>query len=122
MRTRICTVSAIENKSKCGEMVPHHLHAALASLKPIPPLLAEEVWLQGVGRVRSMTNSDLAVVMSFESPMLEYVVKRISDQDCEWDVRNLQYFNSNITSEQGTDHRSLQMARRWQQQVSNAAV
>jgi len=122
MRTRICTVSTIENKSKHGERVPNHIHAALASLRPIPQLLVEETWLQGVGRMHSMTNSNLAEVVPFKSPMLEYVLKQISDQDCEWDVSNLQYFNSNVPSVPGTNHRSLQMARRWLKQVSMAAA
>jgi hypothetical protein len=123
MRTRVCSVSAIENRSKYGERVPLHIHSALACLKPIPPELVTDLWNAGVGRGNS-ENNDLSVIKRFDSTIcgIEYILKQVNDPDCEWDFRNIHLFNPNVRLEPKLDHKSLRSARRWHKQVSIAAA
>lgn len=118
-RGRICTVSAMERRSRDGEPVPLHIHAAIASLKPITTQLVSDAWNHAVGRPSSL-RSDLALVERYDPSRggLDYVLKQTSDPNCHWDVRNVEYFNPKMQPSVKTDHTSLRSARRWSQQVS----
>jgi len=119
MRTRVCFLRALENRSKRGERVPVHIHSALACLRPISPQLVSGIWFASVGRPDSK-ESDLVEIESFDSSMsgVDYIVKQMGDPDCEWDIRNVHLFNPDVKPEPKSDHASLRSDRRWHQQVS----
>ncbi|MGA2753233.1 MAG: hypothetical protein ABSE53_05650 [Terracidiphilus sp.] len=123
MRTRICYARALESRAKSGERVPLHIHAALASAKPIPHQLVSGIWNSQVGRTNS-SNSDLAFIEPYNPSQcgIQYLLKQIDDPDCEWDFRNVHLFNPNVKLDSKLDHASLRSARRWQQQVSLASA
>jgi hypothetical protein len=124
LRSRVGSVHVLESKSKDrGERVPLHIHSALTANKPIDPRLVSSAWHARVGRT-DPTSSELVLTRPFDPEMggIEYILKQIDDPDCEWDFRNVHLFNPNVNLDSKLDHASLRSARRWQQQVSIAAV
>ena len=118
-RGRICTVSAMERQGRDGKPVPLHIHASIASLKPITTQVVSDAWNHAVGRPSSL-RSDLALVERYDPSRggLDYVLKQTSDPDCHWDVRNLEFFNPTMDSSSKRDHAALRSARRRSKQVS----
>jgi hypothetical protein len=118
-RGRICTASAMERRSRDGEPVPLHIHAAIASLKPITTQLVSDAWNHAAGRPSSL-RSDLALVERYDPSRggLDYLLKQTSDPNCHWDIHNVEYFNPKMQPTVKADHTSLRSARRWSQQVS----
>lgn len=121
LRTRLCYLYASETRSKSGAIVPLHYHAAFTAIRPIPYQLVAGTWNQGVGRTNSV-GGDLARVQAYDPAMggIEYIMKLITEPDCEWGFRNIHLFDASIQAEPKTDHASLRSARRWQQQVEGA--
>ena len=123
MRSRVCHVSAFENRSKSGGMVTLHIHSALAALNPIPPQLVTDTWLSLVGRTKSL-QSDLVKIepLNDSKSAVPYILKQIGDPDCDWDFHNVHLFNPLVQSAPQRDHVTLRSARRWQQQASMVAA
>lgn len=118
-RGRVCTVSAMERRARDGDPVPLHIHASLASLRPLTTQIVSDAWNHAVGRPSSL-RSDLALVEKYDPSRrgIDYVLKQISDPNCHWDVHNVEYFHPEMQPSVKTDHTSLRSARRWSQQVS----
>jgi hypothetical protein len=123
MRTRVCFVLSAETRAKSGAPVPLHFHAAMTAAKPISTRLVTDVWNAGAGRTSS-TSSDLALVEPYDPTKdgLRYIFKQITEQDCEWDFRNVHLFNPNVKLDSKLDHAFLRSTRRWQQEISQAAA
>src|ERR1035437_6307736 len=119
MRTRVCFLRSAETRAKSGAPVPLHFHAAMTAAKPISTRLVTDIWNAGVGRTSSKSG-DLALVESYDPTRgeLGYIVKQITEQDCEWDFRNVHLFNPNVNLDSKLDHASLRSVRHWQPQVS----
>jgi hypothetical protein len=123
LRTRICYLNAAETRSKSGAIVPLHYHAAFAAAKPILSKLVVETWEAGVGRTKSV-GGDLALVEPYDPARggIRYIVKKIGDDGCEWDHKNVHLFADGVHTELKSDHASLRSARRWLAQSIEGAL
>ena len=121
--TRLCYVCAMESRSASGAIVPVHFHAAFTAIRRIPYQLVAGVWNEGIGRANSV-GGDLARVEAYDLAMggIEYIMKLITEPDCEWDLRNVHLFTPNVDLDSKLDHASLRSARRWQQQLEGAGL
>jgi len=122
LRTRIGYLYALECRSKSGAIIPPHFHAAFCALKPIPRELLKNLWYTEVGRTGS-TDGDLVRVECYDPAKcgIGYIVKQISETNCEWALRNIEFFDGNIQVEPTTDHASLRAMRRFKAQAKSTS-
>ena len=119
VRGRVCSLSAVESHRRDGSPVSAHIHAALAARMPITPTMVSDTWNHALGRY-DPSRSDLARVSDYNPSQggLSYILKQVTNPDCQWDVHNLEFFNPTMDFSDKRDHAALRSARRWSQQVS----
>ncbi len=123
LRTRICFVNSLENRSKSGVIIFPHYHAAFTAAKIIPCQLVASLWNFVIGRSPS-ESGDLVLVEPFDPAKngIAFIAKQITDESCEWDFRNIDLFNGSSQPAQKTDHATQRSARRLKAQVDASPI
>ena len=120
MRSRIGYVYSLERRSKStGAVVPLHFHAAFVAPRPIEHQLVSGMWWglngpKGTNLDRVQPH-DLAQVQPYDPSRggVEYVVKQMTDPDCQWGLKNVELFSPSMPKH----HISPRSIRRWQEQL-----
>ena len=118
MRMRVGYVRSCEYRSKFGGQVSRHFHCALVAAKPIDCNQVSDAWSALLGK-RSGSNSEYALTEPYVAGIggLQYIAKQIAADDSDWDLRNIEHFDSRLESTP-TGRGSLRAARRLQDQAN----
>jgi hypothetical protein len=118
LRTRVGYVVGHEIYDKGGNPVQRHLHSVMTAAKPISCDLVVDLWRKAMGRSND-DDSDLALVTPYnaDGDALGYITKQIASEDGDWDLRNIEHFDSRLDSTP-TGRGALRAARRLQDQVN----